>query len=104
MNDEASQRFAVELERLKRNYRARMRDSHGELEGLGDACRRGEAAACARVHAIAHGIAGTAGSYGFMEISQVATAVDVLCKDGAAGAEIGQALQQLIAALAAELV
>ena len=96
MNDEARQRLTAELERLKRDYLVRLRDSRAELEQLHAACGGGDEAACARVHSLAHGLAGTAGSYGFMEISQAATAVDLLCKDRATGAEIAAGLALLI--------
>lgn len=79
------------LEALRPLFMARCGE---DLAGLRRAREEGDASALAR---LAHSLAGSAGSFGFPEITRLARIVDEGCRDGAAAP--APALNALIAAL-----
>ncbi len=97
VDEAARQRFLEQLEAMKRSYLDRLPGQAEELEELNARLRASDADAMPRVEAIVHKLAGTAGSYGLMEISLAATSLDTLIKQGAAPSSLEEELDALIA-------
>ena len=69
------------LEALRRAFTGRLRERIEELRQAVDAACRGEASA-EQVESLAHKLSGTAGSYGFVEVGEIAADLEALCERG----------------------
>jgi|GEM_PF-2485153 len=83
MSDEARLADARDkLAELRNGFKARLRERVAELEAAVQSASAGEAGGVQRTEALAHKLAGTAGSYGFPEVGEAAAELEALCDAG----------------------
>jgi HPt (histidine-containing phosphotransfer) domain-containing protein len=96
MNDEARIANARDrLAELRRGFATRLRERVEELQAAVEAVDDRQPDAVAKVENLAHKLAGTAGSYGFHEVGEVAAELEALCGNGfdpETAAELGKKL------------
>lgn len=101
LGDDPSAAARAALEALRAGYRERLPQRWAEVEAAWAAVRRDPGPeALEALRALAHGLAGAAGSYGLPEVSAAARVVDESIR-GAAGQASAELLAALPAALAA---
>lgn len=80
MSDEARRAHARDrLAALRNGFVERLRTRVGELERAVEGARAGDDGGVERTEQLAHKLAGTAGSYGFQEVGDVAAQLETLC-------------------------
>lgn len=100
MTDEARIANARDrLAELRRGFAARLRERVEELDAAVAAVDDRQAAAVARVEHLAHKLAGTAGSYGFHEVGEIAAELEALCGAGFDPERAARITERLRAAL-----
>ncbi|MBZ4419228.1 response regulator [Myxococcus sp. RHSTA-1-4] len=80
--------LAASLAALNAEYGARLREKVGGLEALLGRVRAGEAGAMEEAYTVVHKLHGTAGSYGFAEVSAAAGRLEELLKPGRSGGAV----------------
>ncbi len=100
MTDEARIANARDrLAELRRGFAARLRERVEELDAAVAAVDDRQAVAVSRVEHLAHKLAGTAGSYGFHEVGEIAAEIEALCGAGFDVEQAARISERLRAAL-----
>ena len=83
MNDDARIADARDrLAELRQGFAGRLRERVDELDAAVAAVDDRQPAAVSKVEHLAHKLAGTAGSYGFHEVGEIAAELEALCGTG----------------------
>ncbi|MCR9159275.1 MAG: Hpt domain-containing protein [Nannocystaceae bacterium] len=100
MNDDARIANARDrLAELRQGFAARLRERVDALETAVAKVDDRQAAAIAEVEQLAHKLAGTAGSYGFHEIGEIAAELEALCGEGFDATQAAELTERMRAAL-----
>lgn len=92
------------LEQLRQEYLQRLPHRFGELQALWELLRQGDLTVLANLHRMAHSLAGSAGSYGFGKIGQIARLVERTLEGRQAVADLDTpVIEHLLEELRAEI-
>jgi HPt (histidine-containing phosphotransfer) domain-containing protein len=82
MTDDRRADAKDKLEALRQAFAGRLRQRVEEVRDAVEAACAGEEGAVAHTESLAHKLSGTAGSYGFTEVGEVAAELEALCQAG----------------------
>lgn len=91
--------FASVMDRLRANYLSNLPDKANQLAQTLADLQAGNTEAAASLAQQIHRLAGTAGSFGVQDVSDVANTLDARLHNGESPSEMTQELQSLIALL-----